>query len=150
MQGYWNKPELTEATWRHGWHHTGDGGYMDDDGFIYIVDRMKDMIISGGENVYSAEVENAVYQHDAVVECAVIGVPDDQWGERVHAIVRLRGGLEASAQDIIDHCHALIATYKCPRSVDFVSDPMPISGAGKILKTELRKPYWEGQEKQVH
>jgi len=150
MLGYWNKPELTAQTWRHGWHHTGDGGYMDEDGYIFIVDRMKDMIISGGENVYSAEVENAIYRHDAVIECAVIGVPDDDWGERVHAIVRLHEQAEAGVQEIIDHCHALIANYKCPRSVDFVIEPMPLSGAGKILKTELRKPFWEGQEKQVH
>ena len=150
MQGYWRKPELTAETWRHGWHHTGDGGYMDEDGFVFIVDRMKDMIISGGENVYSAEVENAVYQHEAVIECAVIGVPDDKWGERVHAIVRLHNGAAATADDIIAHCHDLIANYKCPRSVAFVEEPMPLSGAGKILKTELRKPYWKDQEKQVH
>jgi acyl-CoA synthetase (AMP-forming)/AMP-acid ligase II len=108
------------------------------------------MIISGGENVYSAEVENALYQHDAVVEAAVIGVPDEKWGERVHAIVRLHDGQSASAQDIIDFCHGLIANYKCPRSVDFRSQPMPLSGAGKILKTDLRAPYWADHEKQVN
>jgi len=150
MQGYWNKPELTAETLRNGWLHTGDGGYMDDDGFLYIVDRMKDMIITGGENVYSAEVENAVHQHAAVAECAVIGVPDDNWGERVHAIVRCKDGEEVSGEELIAHCHALIAGYKCPRSVEFRTEPMPLSGAGKILKTELRKPYWEGEAKQVH
>ncbi len=150
MQGYWNKPDLTAQTIRDGWIHTGDGGTMDEDGFVFVVDRVKDMIISGGENVYSAEVENAVYQHPSVVECAVIGVPDDKWGERVHAIVRLQEGETVDEAGIIAHCHALIANYKCPRSVSFRTEPMPLSGAGKILKTELRKPYWEGKTKQVN
>ncbi|WP_417512813.1 long-chain-fatty-acid--CoA ligase [Minwuia sp.] len=150
MQGYWNKPELTAQTLKDGWIHTGDGGYLDEDGFVYIVDRVKDMIISGGENVYSAEVENAVYQHPAVVECAVIGVPDDKWGERVHAIVRCHEGKSTTEAEIIAFCHDLIANYKCPRSVSFRTEPMPVSGAGKILKTELRKPYWEGVEKGVN
>jgi long-chain acyl-CoA synthetase len=150
MQGYWNKPDLTAETLRNGWLHTGDSGYMDEDGFVYIVDRIKDMIISGGENVYSAEVENAVYQHPAVAECAVIGVPDDKWGERVHAIIRRKGGQDVTADEIIAHCHDMIAGYKCPRSVDFRDEPMPLSGAGKILKTELRKPYWEDHTKQVN
>lgn len=150
MQGYWNKPELTAQTIKDGWMHTGDGGYLDEDGFIYIVDRVKDMIITGGENVYSAEVENAVHQHDAVIECAVIGVPDDRWGERVHAIVRCREGQSVTEADLIAHCHELIANYKCPRSVSFRTEPMPLSGAGKILKTDLRKPYWKGVEKSVN
>ncbi len=146
MQGYWNKPELTANTLKDGWIHTGDGGYLDEDGFVYIVDRVKDMIISGGENVYSAEVENAVYQHPAVVECAVIGVPDEKWGERVHAIVRCHEGQSVKDHEIIAFCHELIANYKCPRSVEFRTEPMPLSGAGKILKTDLRKPYWDGVE----
>jgi long-chain acyl-CoA synthetase len=150
MQGYWNKPELTEETLRNGWLHTGDGGYMDEEGFVYVVDRVKDMIISGGENVYSAEVESAVQAHPAVAECAVIGVPHEKWGEQVHAIVRMKEGEKVTEQEIIDHCHELIANYKCPRSVSFRDEPLPLSGAGKILKTELRKPFWEGQEKQVH
>jgi len=149
MQGYWRQPELTAEALRGGWMHSGDGGYMDENGYVYVVDRVKDMIISGGENVYSAEVEDAVYQHPAVAECAVIGVPDDKWGERVHAIVRLKDGESASADDIETHCHALIAGFKCPRSISFRDEPMPLSGAGKILKTELRKPFWEGREKQV-
>ncbi len=123
---------------------------MDERGYVYIVDRVKDMIISGGENVYSAEVESVVHLHPAVAECAVIGVSDDTWGERVHAIVRLKEGERASAEELVTHCHAHIAGFKCPRSIDFRSQPLPLSGAGKILKTELRKPYWEGQEKQVH
>lgn len=149
MVGYWNKPEQTAEALRGGWMHSGDGGYMDEQGFVYIVDRVKDMIISGGENVYSAEVENAVYQHPAVAECAVIGVPDEKWGEQVHAVVRLQEGAEAAAQDLIDHSHTLIAGFKCPRSVSFVTEPLPLSGAGKILKTELRKPFWGESGKQV-
>ncbi|MDP6344296.1 MAG: long-chain-fatty-acid--CoA ligase [Alphaproteobacteria bacterium] len=150
MQGYWNKPELTAETLRNGWLHTGDGGYMDADGCLFIVDRVKDMIITGGENVYSAEVENAIHQHAAVAECAVIGVPDDTWGERVHAIVRCKDDASVDAEALIAHCHQLIANYKCPRSVDFVDQPLPLSGAGKILKTELRKPFWDGKAKQVN
>ncbi len=149
MLGYWRQSDLTDAALRGGWMHSGDGGFMDDGGFIYVVDRMKDMIISGGENVYSAEVENAIYQHPDVVECAVIGVPDDKWGERVHAIVRLRDGAKRNPTALIAHSHELIAGFKCPRSIEFRDDPMPLSGAGKILKTELRKPYWAGYEKQV-
>ena len=150
MLGYWNKPEETAAALRGGWMHSGDGGYMDEEGFIYVVDRVKDMIISGGENVYSAEVEDAVYQHPAVAECAVIGVPDEKWGEAVHAIVRVKDGESLTEADLIAHCHKLIAGFKCPRGVSFRDDPMPLSGAGKILKTELRKPYWEGRDKQVN
>ncbi len=150
MLGYWKQPELSAQTLRGGWLHTGDGGYMDEEGFVFIVDRVKDMIISGGENVYSAEVENAVYEYPAVAECAVIGIPHDKWGEQVHAIVRCKDGESVSEQALIDHCHEVIAGYKCPRSVEFVSDPLPLSGAGKILKTELRKPHWEGKTKQVN
>jgi long-chain acyl-CoA synthetase len=135
---------------RNGWLHTGDGGRMDEDGFIFIVDRIKDMIVSGGENVYSAEVENALSSHPAVAQCAVIGVPDEKWGERVHAIVFPREGVEVSEQSIIDHCRGLVADYKCPRSVTFRDQPLPLSGAGKILKTELRKPFWEGQARSVN
>ncbi|MEH6525324.1 MAG: long-chain-fatty-acid--CoA ligase [Sneathiella sp.] len=149
MLGYWNKPEQTAEALRGGWMHSGDGGYMDEQGFVYIVDRVKDMIISGGENVYSAEVENAVYQHSAVAECAVIGIPHEKWGEQVHAVVRLQEGKEAVEQDIIDHSQTLIAGFKCPRSVSFVTDPLPLSGAGKILKTELRKSFWAESDKQV-
>jgi long-chain acyl-CoA synthetase len=149
MLGYWRQPELTAAALRGGWLHTGDGGYMDEEGFVYVVDRMKDMIISGGENVYSAEVEQALYQHPAVAECAVIGVPDAKWGEAVHAIVRLKPGADADEATLIAHCHTRIAGYKAPRSVALRGEPLPLSGAGKILKTELRKPYWEGQERRV-
>jgi long-chain acyl-CoA synthetase len=150
MLGYWQQPELTARTLRNGWLHTGDGGYMDEDGFVYIVDRMKDMIVSGGENVYSAETEEALYSHPAVAECAVIGVPDETWGERVHAVVRLKPGMTASAAELIAHTHTRIANYKCPRSLALRQEPLPLSGAGKILKTELRKPFWEGREKRVN
>ena len=139
MQGYWNQPALTAAALRGGWMHTGDGGYMDADGFLFVVDRIKDMIITGGENVYSAEVENAIYQHPAVAMCAVIGVPDEQWGERVHAVVALKLGQAATEAEIMAHCRQLIAGYKCPRTVDVRTEPLPLSGAGKVLKTVLRK-----------
>ena len=117
---------------------------------VVPLDRVKDMIISGEENVYSAEVENAIYQHPAVVECAVIGIPHEKWGEQVHAIVRCKPDGQVTEQELIARCHEQIAGYKCPRSVKFVAEPLPLSGAGKILKTALRKPYWEGHEKQVH
>ena len=148
MQGYWNQPELTAAAVRNGWMHTGDGAWMDEDGFIFIADRLKDMIITGGENVYSGEVENAVAQHPAVAACAVIGIPNEQWGESVHAVVVCKPGQAVAAADLIAHCKALIAGYKCPRSVDFV-DALPISGAGKVLKTKLREPFWRGRERNV-
>jgi long-chain acyl-CoA synthetase len=150
MLGYWNMPELTAQALRGGWYHTGDAGTMDEDGFVYIVDRLKDMIITGGENVYSAEVENAIAALDGVAEVAVIGIPDDTWGEAVHAIVVPRAGSTLSEEKVVAHCHTLIAGYKCPRSVTIRTDPMPISGAGKILKTTLRAPYWAGREKQVN
>jgi acyl-CoA synthetase (AMP-forming)/AMP-acid ligase II len=148
MQGYWNKPEQTAAAVREGWMHTGDGAYMDDEGFIYIADRLKDMIISGGENVYSAEVENALAQHAAVASCAVIGIPNAEWGEAVHAVVVQKPGQEASAEELIAHCKSLIAGYKCPRSVEF-RDALPLSGAGKVLKIKLREHFWQGRERGV-
>ncbi len=150
MLGYWKQPELTAETLRNGWLHTGDGGYMDQEGYVYVVDRIKDMIISGGENVYSAEVEDAVHRHPAIAECAAIGIPHEKWGEQVHVIARCHEGQPVTSEQLIAHCHELIAGYKCPRSVEFVTEPLPLSGAGKILKTELRKPYWEGHEKQVN
>jgi long-chain acyl-CoA synthetase len=142
MQGYWRKPQLTAETIVNGWVRTGDAGYLDAQGFLFLVDRVKDMIVSGGENVYSAEVENALGQHPAVLECAVIGVPDDRWGERVHAVLRFRPGNAATEEELTVHCTQLIANYKRPRSFEFRSDPLPLSGAGKILKVELRKSYW--------
>ena len=150
MLGYRNLPEQTEATLRNGWLHTGDGGRLDAEGFLFIVDRVKDMIVSGGENVYSAEVENALSSHPDVAQCAVIGVPDKKWGERVHAIIVPKPGTAPTEAGIIDHCRAVIAGFKCPRSVTLREEPLPLSGAGKILKTELRKPFWEGQARSVN
>jgi long-chain acyl-CoA synthetase len=149
MLGYWKKPEETAAALRGGWVYTGDAGYMDEDGFVYIVDRLKDMIVTGGENVYSAEVENAVCHHPAVAQCAVIAIPSKEWGEAVHAIVIPKEGCNATAEEIIAHCRLVIAHYKCPRSIEFRSEPFPLSGAGKVLKRELRVPYWERQTRQV-
>jgi len=150
MLGYRNMPEQTANTIIDGWMHTGDGGYLDEDGFLFIVDRVKDMIISGGENVYSAEVENAIYQHEAVNQCAVIGIPHEKWGEQVHAVVVLHPDQVLDEASMIAHCKALIAGFKCPRSVSFQSEPLPLSGAGKILKTELRKPYWGEEARNVN
>jgi long-chain acyl-CoA synthetase len=150
MRGYWNRPEETAAALDDdGWYHSGDAAYQDEHGYLFVVDRVKDMIISGGENVYCTEVENAVYQHAAVLECAVFGVPDERWGECVHAAVVLKPGADATAEELIAHCRVLIAGYKLPRGVDIHTDPLPKSGAGKLLKRELRRPYWEGRDRQV-
>ncbi|MFD9891684.1 long-chain fatty acid--CoA ligase [Amycolatopsis sp. NPDC059027] len=149
MLGYWNKPAETADALRGGWMHSGDGGYMDDEGYVFVVDRIKDMIVSGGENVYSAEVENAVAQHPAVAACAVIGVPDEEWGERVHAVVVLKQGHTLTAEAVREHAKTRIAGYKAPRTAEFV-DALPVSGAGKILKRELRRKYWDDADRQVH
>ncbi len=141
MMGYWNWPEETEKALKGGWMHTGDGGFQDEDGFVYIVDRVKDMIISGGENIYSVEVENVIAQHPAVQSCAVIGIPHEEWIETVHAIVILHPGQTATTADIVAHCRSKIAHYKCPRSVDIREEPLPLSAAGKVLKRELRVEY---------
>ena len=149
MLGYWNRPEETQKALRGGWMHTGDAAYMDECGYIFIVDRLKDMIVSGGENVYSAEVENALSKHPAVASCAVIGVPDDNWGERVHAVVVLQAGASIEANELRDHCKTLIANYKTPRSIEFV-EQLPMSGAGKILKRELRAQHWPVGDRSVN
>lgn len=149
MLGYWNKPEQTAAALKGGWMHTGDGGYLDEDGYLYVVDRIKDMIVSGGENVYSAEVENAIAQLPQVAMCAVIGVPDDRWGERVHAVIVRKPGAALEADAVIAHCKTQIAGYKCPRSVEFRSE-LPLSAAGKLQKFQLREPYWAGRSRRVN
>ncbi|MEP4195345.1 MAG: long-chain-fatty-acid--CoA ligase [Aliishimia sp.] len=149
MLGYWNNPKATSETIIDGWVMTGDAGYMDEDGFIFLMDRVKDMIVSGGENVYSAEVENAIGQHPSVATSAVIGIPSEQWGESVHALVILHPGADISEDELQKHCHSLIAGYKCPRSIEFRTEAFPLSGANKVLKTELRKPYWEGRDRQI-
>ena len=134
---------------KDGWLRTGDAGYMDEDGYIYIQDRIKDMIISGGENIYPAEVQNALFSHPAVADVAVIGVPDDIWGEAVKSVVVRKPGAEVTPEALMVYARERIAGYKVPRSVDFV-DALPRNPTGKILKRELRKPYWAGQERQVH
>jgi long-chain acyl-CoA synthetase len=149
MMGYWNRPEETAKAIVDGCMHTGDAGQMDEGGFVYIVDRINDMIISGGENVYSAEVENIVAQHPAVAQCAVIGIPNERWGEEVHAVVMRRPGTKVDPVDIIAFCKERIAHYTCPRSVEIRDEPLPMSGPGKILKRELRAPFWEGRKWQV-
>lgn len=141
MLGYWNKPDETAQALRGGWMHTGDAGRMDDDGYVYVVDRIKDMVITGGENVYSVEVENALAKHPAVAQVAVIGVPDDRWGERVHAVVVTHPGNAVAEEELREFAREHIAGYKLPRSIAFV-EAMPISGAGKILKRELRETNW--------
>ena len=149
MVGYWNRPQETAEALRDGWYHSGDLAMLDEDGYLSIVDRKKDMIVTGGENVYSVEVENALYSHPAVLECAVIGVPDARWGEAVLAVVVRKPGQDATETDLIAHCHTRIAGYKAPKSVAF-TDLLPKSGAGKILKRELREQHWAGEERRVH
>ncbi|WP_085726528.1 long-chain-fatty-acid--CoA ligase [Pseudomonas sp. R37(2017)] len=149
MKGYWNRPEETARTLRGGWMHTGDGGYMDEQGYVFIVDRLKDMIVSGGENIFSAEVENVIARHPAIAMCAVIGIPDDRWGEAVHAVVVLKPGAELGEIPLIDHCRQHIAGYKCPKTVAFASG-LPLSAAGKILKRDLREPYWKDRARAVN
>ena len=140
MLGYWNRPEETAEVLRDGWVHTRDAGYMDEDGYIYVTDRLKDMIVSGAENVYSQEVENALSWHPAIEEAAVIGVPDEIWGERVHAVIVLKQGAEAPAlKDVAAFCRDYIAGYKCPKSMEIRELPLPRSAAGKILKGPLRE-----------
>ena len=142
MVGYWHRPEETKETLINGWIHTGDMGYYDDEGYIYIADRKKDMIISGGENVYPREVEDVLYQHPAVLEAAVIGVPDPYWVEKVHAVVVTKKGASTTAQELIAFCKKHLAGYKAPKDVEFV-DSLPKNPAGKILKRELREKYWK-------
>jgi long-chain acyl-CoA synthetase len=147
MGAYWNKPEQTAAALRDGWYHTGDLGYMDDEAFVFLVDRAKDMIVTGGENVYSTEVEDALYRHAAVLEAAVFGVPDERWGEAVHAVVVPRAPV--TTDELMAHCRAAIAGYKVPKAIDLRAEPLPKSGAGKVLKRELRAPFWAGRESMV-
>lgn len=146
MSGYWNRAEETEQALRDGWFHTGDAGYVDGDGYLYLVDRVKDMIVTGAENVYSAEVENVIASHPAVGQVAVIGIPHETWVEQVHAIVVLKEGQQATAADITSHVRERLASYKMPKSVEFRTEPLPLSGAMKVLKRELRRPYWEGHD----
>ena len=149
MREYWKKPEATKEAFRGEWYHSGDAGFLDERGYLYLVDRVKDMIVTGGENVYSVEVENAIASHPAVAQVAVIGVPHDTWGEAVHAIVVLQAGAVVSGDEIIEHARLSIAGYKVPKSVEIRDEPLPLSGALKVLKRELRRPYWEGHDSAV-
>jgi acyl-CoA synthetase (AMP-forming)/AMP-acid ligase II len=141
FSGYWDQPDATAAALQDGWYHTGDAGFRDAEGLYYIVDRVKDMIVSGGENIYSAEVEQALMKHPAVSQVAVIGVPDQRWGEKVTAIVVLAPGATATEETIIAHCRTLIAGYKVPKTVQFVPS-LPMTPTGKILKRAIRDQFW--------
>ncbi len=148
MKGYWQKPEQTEEVLKDGWYRSGDMGYMDDEGFVFLVDRAKDMIVSGGENVYCTEVEEALYKHPAVLEAAVFGVPDEDWGEAVHAVVVPRESV--TPEELIAFCRERIAGYKLPKAITLSTEELPKSGPGKILKRELREPFWKGHDKKVN
>ena len=149
MRGYWNNPKKTAQAFLDGWFRTGDVGRQDADGFFYILDRLKDMIVTGGENVYSGEVEAVIYEHPAVLEAAVFGIPDQKWGELVAACVVLRPGKVLSGDELIDHCRRSLANYKVPRRVEFSDTELPKSGTGKILKRVLRERFWDHQERAV-
>lgn len=151
MVGYWHKEEQTKEVLKNGAYWTGDLGYMNDDGYVFLVDRSKDMIVSGGENVYCTEVEEVIYRHPAVLEAAAFGVPDDKWGEAVWAVVVPREEhSNIDPKEIIEFCRQHIAGYKVPKGIDLRHEPLPISGPGKVLKRELRAPFWEGHERAVH
>jgi long-chain acyl-CoA synthetase len=150
MQGYLKLPDETARVFRDGWYASGDVGYLDEKGYLFLVDRAKDMIISGGENIYSVEVENAIASHPEVLQVAVIGIPSEQWGEAVHAICVIQEGSTLTAEDVIAHARTSIGGYKVPRSVDFRTEPLPLSGAMKVLKKDLRAPYWAGQERAIN
>lgn len=149
MKGYWHRDEANAKCFRDGWFYSGDAGYLDEDGFLYIHDRVKDMIISGGENVYPAEVESVLFAHPGVADVAVIGVPDEKWGEAVKAVVVKAPEVDVSEQELVEYCRDKIAGYKRPQSVDFI-DVLPRNPTGKILKRELREGYWQGKERQVN
>ena len=150
MVGYWNKPEQTNGVLVDGsWYLSGDVGLVDDEGYLFLVDRAKDMIVTGGENVYCTEVEDALYTHPAVLEATVFGIPDEQWGEAVHAVVVPRDGAPIDESELIAHCRGKIAGYKTPKSIAFQADELPKSGPGKVLKRVLRQPYWEGHDRSI-
>ena len=150
MKGYWGMADATaSALLPDGFFRTGDAGYLDEDGYLYIHDRVKDMIISGGENIYPAEIENVLMSHPQVSDCAVIGVPDEKWGETPKGVVVLVEGADVSDGELIDFCRERLAHYKCPKSIDR-QDVIPRNLSGKILKRDLRAPYWEGQDRAVH
>jgi acyl-CoA synthetase (AMP-forming)/AMP-acid ligase II len=148
MPGYWNNPEASAETLRNGWLHTGDIGYFDEEGYLFLLDRAKDMVISGGNNVYPREVEEVLILHPDIAECVVFGIPDDYWGEAVHAVVVLRDGAALSGDEIIGFCGEHLAGYKKPKAVDFLNE-LPVSGYGKVLRREIRDTYWQGRESRI-
>lgn len=148
MKGYWKNPELTTETLRGGWLHTGDLGTVDEEGYIYLVDRKADMIVTGGENVYPKEVEEVLYEHPAVQECAVVSAPDEKWGERVQAVVVLKANHTATEEELKEHCKRRLAGYKCPKAFDFWEE-LPKTPIGKIIRKEVKRKYWEGYEKVI-
>lgn len=148
MKGYFNRPEETEAAGKFGWHHTGDVGFRDADGYFYIVDRKKDMIISGGFNIYPSEIEQVLWKHASVLDCAVIGVPDDKWGEAVKAVVELKQGCSATEAELQNFCRDVLGGMRTPKSVE-IWPKLPRSEFGKVLKREIRERYWSGQERRV-
>jgi acyl-CoA synthetase (AMP-forming)/AMP-acid ligase II len=148
MSGYWRRPEETEEALAGGWLHTGDAGRLDDEGYLFIEDRIKDVVVSGGQNVYPRVVEDVLFQHPAIAEAAVIGVPDERWGEAVKAVVAVRAGLECTEEQIIDFCRPRLAGFERPRSVDFM-ETLPKTATGKVLKRALREPYWAGRARRV-
>ena len=149
MRGYWRLPDATKRAIHGDWFFTGDAGYLDEKGYLFIYDRVKDMIVSGGENIYPAEVESALFGHPGVADVAVIGVPDERWGEAVKAVVVRKPAIEVTAGDLIGWARGRIAGYKLPKSIDFI-DALPRNPTGKILKRELRKPYWEGRQRNIN
>ncbi len=148
MKGYLNMPDATTRTLRGGWMHTGDAGTLDDEGYLYIQDRISDMIVSGGENVYPRTVEEVLFKHPAIADAAVIGIPDKRWGETLKAVVVLREGTSATEEEIIEFCLGKIGGFELPRSVDFI-DVLPRNPSGKVLKRVLREPYWKNQVRRV-
>jgi acyl-CoA synthetase (AMP-forming)/AMP-acid ligase II len=150
MREYWHRPEQTQKVFRDGWYHTGDVGHRDEEGYLYLVDRSNDMIVTGGENVYSIEVENAISTHPAVAQVAVIGIPHEVWGEQVHAVVVRHADADVNEDEIKEHARRTIAGYKVPKSVEFRTEPIPLSGALKPLKRDLRAPYWAGRSSAIH
>ena len=151
MKGYWNLPEATAACFTDdGWFKTGDAGFLDEEGYVYLHDRVKDMIVSGGENVYPAEIENVLMSHPGIADVAVVGVPDEKWGETVKAVVLRAEGSEVTSDEIVAFARERLAGYKIPRSVDFTDEPLPRNPSGKLLKRIIREPYWEGVERRIH
>ena len=148
MKGYWNRPEATAEAIKDGWFYSGDVGYFDEEGFLYIHDRVKVMIVSGGENIYPAEVENALLSHPQIADAAVIGIPDDKWGEATKAFIVQTEGDPLDEAEVISFVRTQIAGYKCPKTVEHISE-LPRNPSGKILRKDLRAPYWEGKERNV-